>query len=91
MHIAVGNSSSTLRTTIITFLMLVASQVSDASYIQNSSLAFSNDRINNICFQKFTRTSVMSQGSLRDWRIDALAECRLTKKEIDQAFSKKFK
>lgn len=90
MHIAVGNNSSTLRTIITITLMLIAS-IADASYIQNSRLAYSNDRINNICFQKFTRTSVMSQGSLKDWHISALAGCRLTKKELDQAFSKKFK
>lgn len=89
MHIAVGNSSSTLRATLIT-LLLGASTITNAAYIKHDLLSYGNDRINNICFQKYTKTSNFTNGNNRDWRRDALSTCQLTSKEVKEAFSKKF-
>lgn len=88
MHIAVGNISSTLRTVLFT-LILGAATTANASYIHTSSLAYRNDKINNICFQKIVKTSDTNQGSQKDWRIDAMSQCKLTRQEIGRAFSKK--
>ena len=88
MHIAVGNSSSTLRATIITFL-LGTSAIANASYIKHDLISFSNDRINNICFQKYFRASYELFNNDQRWRHNALATCRLTPKEVKESFFKK--
>jgi len=91
MHIAVGKHSSTLRA-ILTTLILGASTITNASYIKHDLLSYSNDRINNICFQKYIRTS--STYGLRsidqNWRQIALSTCQLSSKEVKESFSKKF-
>lgn len=91
MHIAVGNSSSTLRATLIT-LLLGASTITNASYIKHDLLSYGNDRINNICFQKYVKSSGFYSFKEVDqnWRRDALATCHLTSKEVKESFSKKF-
>lgn len=89
MHIAVGYRSSTLRATLIT-LLLGASSITNASYIKYDLLSYSNDRINNICFQKYIKTSLGARNIDQNWRRNALVNCQLTPKEIKESFSKKF-
>lgn len=91
MHIAVGNIRSTLRSKLlITLFLLGASTITNASFI--NTLSYNNDRINNICFQKYSRSLLFfSIGySNRDWKKVALTTCHLTPKEINSAFTKKF-
>ena len=91
MHIAVGNIRSTLRSKLlITLFLLGASTITNASFI--NTLSYNNDRINNICFQKYIKTSsIYGLRSIdQHWRQIALSTCQLSSKEVKESFSKKF-
>lgn len=87
MHIAVGNYNSTIRVLLTTFI-LGASTTTFASHI--NPISYNNDRINNICFQKYLRSRIFFNfdDSHKPWKQVALAACRLSSKEIRQSYSK---